>query len=483
MNRMKRILPFLFLLLYVFLFSAAAEEAASCPGGAHSWAERVVQSASCTAEGAGVKTCSVCGAQMEYGIPRVDHSYSGAWVVSASASCVSAGERSMACTVCGGGTVYQTIPAAGHAFESSTQAAVCTQDGKITRRCGKCGETEEERIPAPGHKIVIDPGRAANCTESGLTEGKHCASCGQVLAAQERIPALSHQMEALPGAAPGCVSPGRAEGMRCRRCGYETGGGALPALGHRDRGEGNGRPANCTEGGLTESRRCTVCGALTAGQRAIAPTGHRMVTDAAVAPTRTEPGLTGGAHCAVCGLVMQAQESIPALGVPSAPLGGMERLLLLLHAFEGTAEEDCILEIAPRGSMPGMQVYYRQDLQYAALQAATAFAEAPAQDLSVLLSAGDASALAGDAQYGAFLRQARLLFLAAEPGLDEGAADALLLSALEQPLEALDAAALFPAFARGGLDNAPEVIRRGAYEYVLATDGINLFLMLRGLPE
>lgn len=482
---MKRGFSFLFLpfILAAFLFAAAAEEAGACSGGAHSWAEREVRSASCTAEGAGVKTCSACGAQEEYVIPRVDHSYSGVWVVSASASCVSAGERSMACAVCGGGEVYQTIPAAGHAFESSTQAAACTQDGKIIRRCGNCGATEEERIPAPGHDIVIDPGRAANCTESGLTEGKHCAACGQVFAAQERIPALSHQMEALPGAAPGCVSPGRAEGMRCRRCGYETGGGVIPALGHRDRGEGNGRPAACTEGGLTESRRCMVCGVLTAGQRAIAPAGHRMATDAAVAPTQTEPGLTEGAHCAVCGLVMQAQESIPALGVPSAPLGGMERLLLLLQAWEGAAEEGCILEIAPRGSMPGMQVYYRQDLQYAALQAATAFTEAPAPDFSALLSVGDVSAMAEDAQYGAFLRQARLLFLAAEPGLDEGAADALLLSALEQPLEALDAAALFPVFARGGLGNAPEVIRRGAYEYVLATDGINLFLMLRGLPE
>ena len=42
------------------------------------------------------------------------------------------------------------------------------------------------------HDIVTDPAVAPTCTESGLTEGKHCSVCGMVLLAQEEEPALGH---------------------------------------------------------------------------------------------------------------------------------------------------------------------------------------------------------------------------------------------------------------------------------------------------
>ena len=42
---------------------------------------------------------------------------------------------------------------------------------------------------ADGHAEVIDEAVEATCTESGLTEGKHCSACGKILVAQEVIPA------------------------------------------------------------------------------------------------------------------------------------------------------------------------------------------------------------------------------------------------------------------------------------------------------
>ena len=42
------------------------------------------------------------------------------------------------------------------------------------------------------HTEEIDEGVAATCTESGLTEGKHCSECNEVIVAQEVIPALGH---------------------------------------------------------------------------------------------------------------------------------------------------------------------------------------------------------------------------------------------------------------------------------------------------
>lgn len=45
------------------------------------------------------------------------------------------------------------------------------------------------------HKEVIDAALAPTCTETGLTEGKHCSECGFILIAQEPVPALGHRYE------------------------------------------------------------------------------------------------------------------------------------------------------------------------------------------------------------------------------------------------------------------------------------------------
>ena len=51
---------------------------------------------------------------------------------------------------------------------------------------------KQEVIPATGHTEVIDAAKAATCTETGLTEGKHCSVCEKVLEKQEVVPAKGH---------------------------------------------------------------------------------------------------------------------------------------------------------------------------------------------------------------------------------------------------------------------------------------------------
>ena len=48
---------------------------------------------------------------------------------------------------------------------------------------------KQESIPAKGHTEVKVNGKAATCTEAGLTEGKKCSVCGTVTVKQESIPA------------------------------------------------------------------------------------------------------------------------------------------------------------------------------------------------------------------------------------------------------------------------------------------------------
>ena len=203
------------------------------------------------------------------------------------------------------------------------KAATCTEAGLTDgKKCSVCDEitVAQQVINALGHTEETVAGKAATCTEAGLTDGKKCSVCGEITVEQQVINALGHTEETVAGKAATCTEAGLTDGKKCSVCGEITvAQQVINALGHTEKTIA-GKAATCTEAGLTDGKKCSVCGEITVAQQVINALGHDIETVVSKAPTCTESGLTDGKYCAVCGEIFEAQATI-------APLGHTEEIL------------------------------------------------------------------------------------------------------------------------------------------------------------
>lgn len=164
----------------------------------------------------------------------------------------------------GCGNTYTEVIPAGHSYGTS----VDNGDGTHAATCATCGEKVTEK-----HTEKVLEGKAATCTESGLTEGKVCSTCNAVIVAQEVIPAKGHT---------------------------ETTTAAVPAT--------------CTEDGCTEGKVCSVCGEVLVAAEVIPAKGHTEVTIPGTPATCTNDGVSDTIYCSTCGETIQTATKIPATG-------------------------------------------------------------------------------------------------------------------------------------------------------------------------
>ena len=87
----------------------------------------------------------------------------------------------------------------------------------------------QQVIPA-SHTEVIDAAVAPTCTTTGLTEGKHCSVCGEVLVAQVVVPATGHTYGEGVVINPTCTTDGYTK-YTCH-CGHSYTDTIVPALVH-----------------------------------------------------------------------------------------------------------------------------------------------------------------------------------------------------------------------------------------------------------
>ena len=193
----------------------------------------------------------------------------------------------------------------------------CTEPGnEAYYECSECGKyfsdeagnteisLEDTVIAAAGHKVEKLPGKAATCTEDGLTEGEKCSVCGEVIKAQEVIKAAGHDMTAVAAKEPACIENGNIAYYVCDVCQLiyadEEGEKELslaeviiPATGHGELTYHAGTAASCVTNGKAAYYECPDCGLIFAdaegetelsyAELTIPATGHTLTKHAAVA--------------------------------------------------------------------------------------------------------------------------------------------------------------------------------------------------------
>ena len=193
----------------------------------HDWDEGTTeQEATCLREGSVLYACSRCDEVRRESTPKGAHTPET--VPGKDATCTDDGlTEGSKCSVCGIVlTEQETIPAAhtpGETVRENEVAATCTAEGSYDEvvYCTVCGyeiSREAVTVDKTGHTPEALPGKAATCTETGLTDGERCFVCGTVLKAQEEIPALDHSFTNYISNNDATCTQDGTETAKCDRC-------------------------------------------------------------------------------------------------------------------------------------------------------------------------------------------------------------------------------------------------------------------------
>ena len=238
----------------------------------------VVEEATCVAEGSKKRECQ-CG---EYEVLMINKLNTHTEVVDSAVepSCIKTGlTEGKHCSVCNTVLVEQTeIPIVAHTYTDKYDAS-----------CNLCGF---ERNPDCRHdNTVTIPGKAATCTETGLTDGKKCAKCGETVVPQTAIKAKGHTKGTWITDKPATCTTEGEKHQECSVCHATVDEDEIPPLGHSGGEWIYDKQPTCTESGKRH-KLCTVCN-NTFGSENVSALGHKK--GSAVVEGRVE------ATCTVAG--------------------------------------------------------------------------------------------------------------------------------------------------------------------------------------
>ena len=227
----------------------------------HNW-----QEVTCTT----AKTCTRCHATEGEALGH-------AWDSDCDIDCATCGEVREAPHAWDNGCDTECNNSCGYIRE--TTHAWTDADCVTPKTCSECGATEGEAL---GHTEVTDEAVEPDCTNTGLTEGSHCETCGTTLIAQETVGALGHtpkeavQENLVPET---CVADGSYDAVvYCEVCETEVSREAkvLTATGVHDYSIVTSRKEpTCTASGYVMAK-CSMCSAPK--KTTVPALGHRETT-------------------------------------------------------------------------------------------------------------------------------------------------------------------------------------------------------------
>lgn len=275
----------------------------------------VVKTATCAAAGVKKATCKACKKDITKTIERLPHTEKE--IKAVDATCTQAGSTAgIECTECGATIkAVEVVEALGHDYvedKTVSKAPTCTETGRFKGVCSRCKDVKDEELAALGHTEEVIKGTEADCTQSGLSDGKKCTVCGEITVAQTEVPALGHDLVVDPAkSTPAtCIEKGK-DFLACSRCKYTEEKEVAP-LDHTWGEWIEVTAPSCEAQGL-KRRTCSVC--QTVEELPIDSLGgHEIVTNAGYPATCTEPGKTNGTYCQVCNTIFEAQDDIAPLG-------------------------------------------------------------------------------------------------------------------------------------------------------------------------
>ena len=277
--------------------------------------------------------CNRCGEYLRRGritTARLPHQLEHVDIVEP--TCSGGGEKEhWHCSECGGtfadeaGTepISIHIPPLGHDMEHfEAKDATCTEDGNIEywhcKRCDLYFRTEDASlgyaenglmiIKATGHTEQVIEGKEPTCIGTGLTVGKKCSVCNEVLQEQEEIPANGHSWdEGTVTTKPTCSKEG-VKTFTCTKCdATRTEPIEINANAHTpaEAVQENLVDATCTaDGSFDEVTYCKDCNAELSRESKTIPATHHENTIEHIASqeaTCLEPGNNEYWHCSKCG--------------------------------------------------------------------------------------------------------------------------------------------------------------------------------------